>query len=40
MPFRTLLVLLLRAALLGRHALVLENLALRQPLAVLGRSCL
>jgi len=35
MPLRTLLLLLLRAAFLGRHRLVLENLALRQQLAVL-----
>jgi len=37
MPLRTLLVLLLRAAFLGRQALVLENLALRQQVAVLKR---
>ena len=34
MPIRTLVLLLLRAAFLGRHRLVLENLALRQQLAV------
>jgi hypothetical protein len=34
MPIRTVLLLLLRAAFLGRQALVLENLALRQQLAV------
>jgi len=37
MPIQTLLRLLLRALLLGRQALVLENLALRQQLAVLER---
>ena len=37
MPIRTLLVLLLRAAFLGRQALVLKNLALRQQLVVLKR---
>jgi transposase InsO family protein len=37
MPLRTIVVLLLRAAFLGRHALILENLALRQQLAVLKR---
>ena len=35
MPLRTLLLLLVRALFLGRQALVLENLALRQQLAVL-----
>jgi len=37
MPIRTLLLLLLRAAFLGRQALVIENLALRQQVAVLKR---
>jgi hypothetical protein len=37
MPWSTLLSLLLRALLLGRHHLVLENLALRQQLVVLKR---
>jgi len=37
MPLRTILLLLLRAAFLGRDALILENLALRQQLAVLKR---
>jgi hypothetical protein len=37
MPWPTILTFLLRALLLGRHRLVLENLALRQQLAVLER---
>ena len=37
MPIPTILLLLLRAAFLGRHRLALENLALRQQLAVLKR---
>jgi len=35
MPIRTLILLLLRAAFLGRQALVLENPARRQQLALL-----
>jgi len=39
MPIRTLILLLLRGLFLGRQGLVLENLALRQQLAALRRSC-
>lgn len=38
MPIRPLFALLLRAAFLGHHALVLENLSLSQQLAVLKRT--